>query len=748
MRWSFALLAASVVAVLGLTLALGWRPWSSGHNETPALFPSLDPVATWVTDGEVDDLAQAGGRVYAAGSFTRVTSWTGGVGAVGAQSGQIMEGLPWIDGDVTAIVSDRSGGWYIGGDFDRSEGGRCPNLVHVLASGGVDPRFCGEVEDVEHLALAGGRLYVATGCCDDSPGELVALDPAAGRALGWILEAEGGYSDDADQNRNDVAAGFRALASDGETLYVGGYFSRLNGQPRTHLASVAGRTGELLPWSPRIDGDYHFSPTDDASDEGIPFPQASVVALTVSEGALLVGGTFGRIDSQQRSSLASFDLARGRLSGWVPEGRALRGGVEAIAAGSSGVAVAAGRFDAGTEIVRYPETTTETPQWEVPVDYRVDDLALDDEGRLIAVGDFSRVGADARSYAAMLTAEGRLSAWRPAPTHVASVALTDGDRVLLGGHFAGLGGAKRDGLAALDARSGELLPWQPSVEEIVYRDEIDASNAPSYALAANEERLYVFGDFKAVDGIRRERLAAFRLMDGRLEEWSPDAVPRGVTSAAITADNEAVYLGFGTWVGDYDEFVSSAVAVDGGDGDTIWTTPRTWDVDVNALARAEDELWVGGDGEPYVARLDAGSGEPVTEEMPSFDAEVDDLATDRGIVYVTGGFSEVGGQPRFGVAALRGSMLEAWNPALTEGDNYTFDEYIDVAGSHVYIAGNFAFVKNRPRVGLAAVTQDTADPITWPSPDVVVSGSPVAGGEALAVKTEDSIRIFPLRTRP
>ena len=346
----------------------------------------------------------------------------------------------------------------------------------------------------------------------------------------------------------------------------------------------------------------------------------------------------------------------------------------------------------------------------------------------------------------MLTVDGRVAAWNPAPTHVASAVAIEGDRFLLGGIFAGLGGERRDGLAAFDARSGVLLSWQPSVEEIVYRDEIDASNAPNYALAANEERLYVFGDFKAIDDARRSRLAAFRLVDGVLEDWTPDAVPRGtVISAAITADDEAAFVGFGTWVGDFpdQEFLSSAVAVDGMDGETIWTTPTTWDVDVNALARVDDELWVGGDGAPYVARLDAGNGEPVNDEMPSFDDGVEDLAVEGEVVYLAGLFSTIGAEARPGVAAMVGSTLEPWNPELEEGDYIGADQYIDVAGSYVYIAGEFSSVSGRPRAGLAAVTGDTAAPIDWPAVRLAVTGSPVAGAEGVALATGDSLMIFP-----
>ena len=205
--------------------------------------------------------------------------------------------------------------------------------------------------------------------------------------------------------------GIHALASDGATLYLGGFFDALGGQSRTHLAALDGRTGELLPWRPIEGGGDAYSPTDAASDEEIPYPRAYVGALAVADRAIYAGGSFDLVDGAPRTSLAAFELAGGGVTSWAPEHQALRGGVEAIAVADDTVAVAAGRFLDGTSILRFPASSNSPAEWSRAIDSRVDGLAFTRNEDIVVVGDFTRVGGTARSHAAMLAADGRVTPW-------------------------------------------------------------------------------------------------------------------------------------------------------------------------------------------------------------------------------------------------------------------------------------------------------------------------------------------------
>jgi hypothetical protein len=82
-----------------------------------------------------------------------------------------------------------------------------------------------------------------------------------------------------------------------------------------------------------------------------------------------------------------------------------------------------------------------------------------------------------------------------------------GDRVYIGGSFTAVGGQPHTGLAALDAATGRLVAsWRA-----------DATGGPVEALAASPDgrMLYVGGDFTAVGGTARRRLAAVSTGGGR-----------------------------------------------------------------------------------------------------------------------------------------------------------------------------------------------------------------------------------------
>src|SRR5690606_31691437 len=69
--------------------------------------------------------------------------------------------FPFIEGSVYAIISDGSGGWYIGGEFDRAGNINRTNLVHVLSNMEIDLDFSPNINNTVHcLALKDNTLYL------------------------------------------------------------------------------------------------------------------------------------------------------------------------------------------------------------------------------------------------------------------------------------------------------------------------------------------------------------------------------------------------------------------------------------------------------------------------------------------------------------------------------------------------------------------------------------------------------------
>src|SRR6185436_8154671 len=81
------------------------------------------------------------------------------------------------------------------------------------------------------------------------------------------------------------------LARANQTLYVGGVFGELGGQPRFLLGAADASTGEVTDWAPAI---LYLLGED------------PVQSLSASGGSVVVGGFFSGVDSLPHSYLAAF----------------------------------------------------------------------------------------------------------------------------------------------------------------------------------------------------------------------------------------------------------------------------------------------------------------------------------------------------------------------------------------------------------------------------------------------------------
>ncbi|HZD73328.1 MAG TPA: LamG-like jellyroll fold domain-containing protein, partial [Actinomycetota bacterium] len=115
--------------------------------------------------------------------------------------------------------------------------------------------------------------------------------------------------------------------------------------------------------------------------------------------------------------------------------------------------------------------------------------------------------------------------WALAYAHGVVYASGDFTSVRPPGAAAGTGEVARDHLAAFDASSGELLPFNHSL------------NAKAWAMvpSADGSTLYIGGDFSTIDGASRVKLAAFDTATGKLTSWAPK-VSGSVRGMAIHGD--------------------------------------------------------------------------------------------------------------------------------------------------------------------------------------------------------------------
>ncbi|NHD17214.1 MULTISPECIES: hypothetical protein [unclassified Actinopolyspora] len=259
-----------------------------------------------------------------------------------------------------------------------------------------------------------------------------------------------------------------------------------------------------------------------------------------------------------------------------------------------------------------------------------------------------------------------------------------GNTVYAGGHFdrarpagvpaGGAGEVPRDNLMAFDLRTGELLPWSPSVTATEFESGTDpgalcdsvgtdrwrCDTVFDVTAGPAGDRVYVGGDFDRIDDRWRSRVAAFSAADRALVDDFDPRVRGRVRALSATADR--VYLG-GAFdgVGESDRSRLAAVSPA---GELLPWSP-TADATVHSVLAVPQQhrVLVGGafdrvNGQRRVAlsAVDSTSGDNVAWQWqaPSTDDVVTDIATDgRGTAYF-GSYNWEGFNPRFeGRGAVR-----------------------------------------------------------------------------------------------
>jgi outer membrane protein assembly factor BamB len=473
------------VAVGGLAVV------ASAAGSTPAAPPtSVSSRYIVVGNGPV---LQVGNTIYV-GGVSRVGAPTGSAVVVSTQTGTGPPVKAQVTGgSVRAAIPDGAGGWYIGGSFTSVGGDGRPGLAHLLPSGMLDTAFVPPaLGQVRALALDAGRLYVGgVRALYADPWflpALSALDPATGALLpvSYPLLA---HTDDS------PSFGVIALAAGG-----GRVFAAFNGD--NGIAAYEEGTGALL-WS----------------QPGTPsYGQYSgPAALALAGGKLLAGGQISTPAGPV--NLEELNPATGGLVGQP----AIDGPVAGMAAGPTNAYV----------LVRSPQVSglgvwrlalSSGALTRLAVVRGASAIALNSP-TLYAAGQ-AAVRGDVRIYAF----DTRLA--NPSPRAL-STALVGGDvgvlavqsgHFLVAGSFLGTGGPERAGLAAFDATTGALLPWNPSVPGGHVR-----------ALASSGKTIYLAGAFKRVSGRGRVGLAAVSALGtGKLLPWHPRLSQGSFGSLVVT----------------------------------------------------------------------------------------------------------------------------------------------------------------------------------------------------------------------
>jgi hypothetical protein len=502
-----------------------------------------------------------------------------------------------------------------------------------------------------------------------------------------------------------------ALARVGDTLYVGGAFSRAG--PSTGGAVSLSRH---------------------CTDSRRPFPSVAGYVYAIagdSHGGWFLSGNFTAVGGVPRYCLAHV-LADGSVASWNPNPNYVPYGTGGLLVAGNTVFVSGGFATiAGVSrqyIAALDATTGKALAWDAHANGLLAPLAI--RGNTLYVGGyFSEIGGQPRNNIAALDAvTGDAMPWDPdADAGVGPIFLRD-TTACVGGGFSHIGGQSRAGFAEVDLRTGLATPWNPSP---------GPGFADIHTMAAAGGKLYVGGEFDTLSGQPRRCLASFELSTGDLTSWDPrPSSARGVPEIdCVHAVNGSVYVcGFINAVGGKPRnFVAEL------DADTGLATD--WNPDplnnVWSISTDDSSVYLGGWFQSLgmvprhnLAAFDLKTGR-VTDWNPSPDGlVVYTLAESNRMLYVGGDFTQIGGQARSDLAALDpiSGLATDWNPGADQ-----VVRTLIVRGSTVYAGGAFSQIGGQPRRYLAALDARTGRAGDWnPDPNNWVSALATRGDTLFA----------------
>jgi hypothetical protein len=243
-----------------VAVALAWLFLSAGP--ALALTETPDPGMSRTT-GKILAMAQLGNTMYMGGHFLSVSTpgapkqEVQNLAAFDATTGRLIS--TWtasvtntnssIKAKVEELAISEDEDWlYVGGNFDTVNGESAKNFAAVDTATGevVDPDLLPKVNQTVRTILVGDGLVYIGGAFKRINGEtrnhLAAFSTDGTLDPDWTPSTS-----HTDPNHGAVVHALE-WSADGETIFVGGGFNRVDGQVRASVARVTPDTGQLQLW--------------------------------------------------------------------------------------------------------------------------------------------------------------------------------------------------------------------------------------------------------------------------------------------------------------------------------------------------------------------------------------------------------------------------------------------------------------------------------------------------------------------
>lgn len=341
----------------------------------------------------------------------------------------------------------------------------------------------------------------------------------------------------------------------------------------------------------------------------------------------------------------------------------------------------------------------------------VTDAIPDENGGWFFCGDFSLVGDSIRRYVAQIDSNGQLTSFSHNPGSVVRGLYLHNDTLYMTGDFTTFNDSARGHGAAIDLNTQELTPFDPKIIN---------STPLSRQIIRSGNTVYLRGFSYTVDTSGRAFIAAFDAYTGNLLPWNPS--PNNFVNT-MAVHNGSVYIG-GRFTSIDGIARANIAAIDSATGTVSSWDPGTdttvWAIAIanNKLFLGGEFTSVAGQNINYLASVDLTTAQ-LDPWYANADSHVKVLSIYDNSIYAAGSFTNIGGQNRNGLAELDLNTATAtnWDPGFSPTSSIGV---LDISNSQKFIGGGLSR-GNIERNNIASFNIPTGAPASWaPSIDGTV----------------------------
>ncbi len=472
------------------------------------------------------------------------------------------------------------------------------------------------------------------------------------------------------------------------------------------------------------------------------------VIVVQPDGKILIGGLFTTLAPNGGPPVTRNHIARLNPDGTLDAAfdPNANGTVRSIALQADGKILAGGTFTSiGAQprncIARLDATTGLADSFDPSANFGVLRIVVQGDGKILVGGDFTNIGGQPRNNIARLDAvTGLADFFNPnANNSVRAIAVQADGKILVGGDFTSVGGQARNYIARLEASTGLADSFNPNATHDSF-----PSVSVNEIVVQTDGRILAGGTFDTIGGQARNNIARLDAITGLADSFNPNA-SNSVQSIAVQADGKILVGGRFGDIGDQIRRQIARLDATTGLADSFAPNLSPHSSGVPSIAmQADGKILVGGDfttvapsgaasiTRNYIARLETDGRVDQALISPVETVVYATAVQPDGKILIGGLFSTVLGVTRNNIARLNtdGTLDTAFNPSA---DGVVFSIAVQPDGK-ILVGGGFTVIGGQTRNSIARLdaTTGVAD---------AFDPNPTAGVVAIAVQADGKILV-------